>query len=241
MAVSPGARFSKPAELYDLIYDWKDYAGDAERVRELLHEAGIADGARVLEAACGTASYLAPLAEHFEIAGFDLDDEMLAVARRKLPGGRFFRADLADFEVDEPFDAVLVLFGGVGYVAPGALAGCARSIAGALVDGGVALVEPWLGEAEFEPHTPHMLTVDTPFLKVARQCIPRREGDRAILDFHWLIARPGFEVEHVVEPNHLWLHEPDDVAAAFEAAGFAVERLDEGFMQEQRLLRCTRG
>ncbi len=246
MAVHPGARFSEPAELYDLVYGWKDYAREADVVRALLHDAGVLDGARVLEGACGTGTYLAPLARHFEVAGFDLDGKMLEVARRKLgPRASLFRADLADFTLAQgglaPQDAVIVLFGGVGYVHPlPRLEACARAIHAALRPGGVALIEPWDTPDDFQADRPFMQVVDTPFLKVARQCVTRREGDLSILEFHFLVARPGFPVEHKVERNALYLYETDAVIGAFEAAGFAVERLDAGFLHAGRLLRCRR-
>lgn len=247
MAVHPGARFSEPAELYDLVYAWKDYKGEAARIHEILNASGVPDGARVLEGACGTGTYLAPLSRWFSVAGFDLDPKMLAVARRAVPPATpLFKADLADFtlaqgRIDEPFDAVLVLFGGVGYVHPHErLASCARAIHAALRPGGVALIEPWDTPADFEENKPFMHVVDAPFLKVARQCVTKREGDLSVLEFHFLIARPGFPVEHKVERNALFLYETADVIAAFEAAGFTVEPLPDGFLHENRLLRCLR-
>ena len=40
------------AELYDRLYTFKDYDGEAERLHTLLQGEGVADGARVFEAAC---------------------------------------------------------------------------------------------------------------------------------------------------------------------------------------------
>src|SRR5690606_5704449 len=85
---------------------------------------------------------------------------------------------------------------------------------------------------------PYMQVVDTPFLKVARQCVTRREGDVSVLEFHYLVARPGFEVEHRVERNALHLYAADEVVGAFERAGFEVERLSAGFIHPNRMLRC---
>jgi ubiquinone/menaquinone biosynthesis C-methylase UbiE len=105
------------AILYDLIYHWKDYTKEARRVRDLLHAEDIRDGSRVLEAACGTGTYMQHLGEWFDVAGFDLYDEMLTIAREKLPAGTtLFQADMTDFAVERSFDALLCLFSSIVYV-----------------------------------------------------------------------------------------------------------------------------
>ena len=48
--------YGSRADLYDLIYHFKDYAAEAARLRELLE--GVAAGAWITEAACGTGKYL---------------------------------------------------------------------------------------------------------------------------------------------------------------------------------------
>jgi SAM-dependent methyltransferase len=65
-------------------------------------------GARILDAGCGTGRVGARLAElGFDVVGTDVDASMLAVARR-IEGVRWYLADLADLNLDEPpFDLVV--------------------------------------------------------------------------------------------------------------------------------------
>lgn len=67
-------------------------------------------GERVLDAACGTGRYAAPLHdEGVDVTGCDFSAEMLAVAREKVPGATFVEADLnrpLPF-ADGSFDALL--------------------------------------------------------------------------------------------------------------------------------------
>ncbi len=236
----PGARFSDPAELYDLLYHWKDYPAEAAVVAELLAAAGIGDGESVLEAACGTGARLAHLTPRFAISGFDLDPAMLDVARRRLPSGTpLFAADLHDWSAG-PFGAVLLLFGGVGYIRPGRLVDVLSSIHRSVRPGGVLVLEPWVAPDVFRPDQPHMATYETRWLKVARQCVTRLEDGAAVLEFHTLVARPGFSVEHIVDTQRLWLRSAQELVDAAEGVGFAVTRSDRGAMPHQTLLICQR-
>src|SRR5688572_28228822 len=103
--------FSESAALYDLIYrSFKNYTDEAAQVARLLREANPAVRT-VLDVGCGTAEHAAILTrDHgFLVDGLDLDPELLAVARAKLPEARFYERDMAAFEVDHRYDAVICL------------------------------------------------------------------------------------------------------------------------------------
>lgn len=217
--------YDATAELYDLIYAFKPYAKEAEQIREKLNTLGVADGARVLEGACGTGGHLIPLAKHFDVEGFDAAARMLGVAKRKAPGLRWREASLTDFAVEQPVDAFLLLFGSVGYLLdPDALDACARRVADALRPGGVVLVEPWMQPADIDVGKPMMQWVDRPDLKIVRTTVLFTEATpdgRTITaaDMHWLVARRGRRVTHYQEVDRLWSAPPDTLVAAFERAG----------------------
>lgn len=229
----PGARFSNVAELYDLLYHFKDYRGDAARIAEILVEEGLKAGARVLEGACGTGVYLQWL-NGVQKLGYDLDPAMLELARRRLPGAELWEGDLADPLIPGPVDAVLLLFGAVGYVPPARLDDLIRAHAEALVPGGVLLLEPWVQPEEFQANRPHMATYETPFLKIARQCVTRREGGWCVLEFHHLVARPDSPVEHLVSTERLWLYTHEELEQAL-SPHFEVKKTERGFMEGRTL------
>jgi SAM-dependent methyltransferase len=231
--------YRQRAELYDLIYHWKDYATEAARLRHLLLAEGIADGSRVLEAACGTGSYLSHLGAWYRATGFDLNDEMLAVARSKLSAQvKLFRSDMADFTVDEPFDAILCLFSSIGYVYPEErLRDTAACFAKAVRPGGVAVIEPWIAPENYQPGYGSIFTYESPDTKLCRASIGRRDGELAVLDFHWLIVRTGAEaVEHCIDRHRLWLCPSDRMQGIFNAAGFDCRLQPDGIMPKRGLL-----
>lgn len=87
--------FTESAEIYDAIYQFKDYHAEAGRVAALIRQAN-PQARSILDVACGTGEHARWLAsDHgFEVAGIDLDDVLLAVARRKVPQGQFICADM---------------------------------------------------------------------------------------------------------------------------------------------------
>ncbi|MBA2569767.1 MAG: methyltransferase domain-containing protein, partial [Chloroflexi bacterium] len=86
--------FRKTAELYDLFYDWKDYAAEVERLAVIVAER--VPGARtLLDVACGTGRHLELLRGRFVVEGVDLDAGLLAVARERLgPDVPLHRGDM---------------------------------------------------------------------------------------------------------------------------------------------------
>jgi SAM-dependent methyltransferase len=70
----------------------------------------------VLELACGTGSILKQLQPQYDVTGVDLSEEMLAIARKKLPGVRLVRADMTTVELGEHFDVVLCVYDSINHL-----------------------------------------------------------------------------------------------------------------------------
>lgn len=217
------------AHLYDPMYAWKDYEAEAEALRAVLVSEGVSEGSRLLEAAVGTGGHLRHLARHFEVAGFDLNAGMIAVARTKLPSCRLWVADMRAFEVEAPVDALICLFSSIGYLTDQAqLEQAAARFHAALRPGGLLVIEPWLTPEQWRDGHPSLQTYDSPDLKLARGTVGRREGELSVLDMHWLVVRPGQPVEHFVDQHRVWLCPRDQMRQIFEAAGFDLRFEDPG-------------
>jgi SAM-dependent methyltransferase len=70
----------------------------------------------VLELACGTGSILKQLQPHYGVTGVDLSNEMLAVARKKVPGVCLVHGDMRTVELDERFDVVLCVYDSINHL-----------------------------------------------------------------------------------------------------------------------------
>jgi SAM-dependent methyltransferase len=222
--------FAESAELYDLFYDWKDYAGEALRVRGIV-EARRPGAATLLDVACGTGRHLEELRDHYEIEGLDLDDGLLEVARRRLAGVRLHRDDMRTFDLHRRYDVVTCLFSSIGYVESveglrSAIGAMARHVA----PGGLLIVEPWFAPDAFDPnHIGRVVVAERPDLQAVRMNGSRVDERVSELEFHYLIARPG-TVEHRTEVHRLGLFTEDEYRDALMAAGLAVEHDAKGLM-----------
>jgi SAM-dependent methyltransferase len=216
--------------LYDAIYaSIRDYPREAAELDRLIQERR--PGARtLLDVACGTGAHLEHLAERYEVEGLDLDPEMLAVARERLPDVAFHEADMASFDLGRRFDAVVCLFSSIGYVKTEERLGQAIASMGRhLEPAGVLVVEPWLSPEAWRDGHVGGVFVDEPELKVARINVAASEDDVSIVDFNYLVGTPD-GVEHFTERHELALFTVEQHLAAFRAAGLAVEHDPEGPM-----------
>jgi SAM-dependent methyltransferase len=222
--------FSRSARIYDAIYaSIRDYPREAAQLDELIQERR--PGARMLlDVACGTGAHLEHLAEKYEVEGLDLDAEMLAVARERLPEVPFHETDLAEFDLGKRFDAVVCMFSSIGYVdTEERLRSAVAAMARHLEPGGVLVVEPWLAPDEWDPDHVGGVFVDEPQLKIARLSRAERDGDISTVEFHYLVGRPR-TVDHFTERHELGLFTVEQQLEAFRAAGLDVEHDPEGPM-----------
>lgn len=221
--------FRQSARIYDAVYAWKDYAGESARVHALV-QARKPGAATLLDVACGTGAHLAELRRWYRCEGLDLDPELLAVARERLPDLPMQQGDMRDFDLGRRFDAVTCLFSSIGYLMTvEALEAAIAAMARHLEPGGVLVVEPWLSpEAVMTPHVGAVF-VDEPELKIARVNNIEVDGRRSSFDFHYLVGTPA-SVEHFVERHELALFTREEHLAAFRAAGLQVEHDGEGLM-----------
>jgi trans-aconitate methyltransferase len=210
--------FSVTADVYDAIYAFKDYAGEALKIRQLI--ARERPGAkRLLDVACGTGEHARFLTAEFDVDGIDLEPKFVEIARAKNPTGSFSVGDMRSFQLEKRYDVVQCLFSSIGYLlTPQDIVAALTCFRAHLTPGGVILVEPWLSPAVYKPGQLHMVTVDRPDLKVCRVTVPEREGDISILHFYYLIATDR-GVRQLKEVHRLALVPTDQMVSHFKAAG----------------------
>lgn len=225
--------FTLSAKYYDALYRalGKDYASESARVCEILDGRGVARGAAVLDAACGTGAHLAHLQDRYACEGLDIERSMLVIAGQRVPSVPLHHADLISFNLGKKFDAILCLFSSIGYV-PNVLRlnQTLQTFARHLNPGGVAIVEPWFTPDQWVDGRLSALYVDEPDLKVARMTVSRSDRNVAIMNFQYMVGSAD-GIRTFSEAHRLTLFTRAEYEAAFRAAGFRVEFDEQGLMQ----------
>jgi ubiquinone/menaquinone biosynthesis C-methylase UbiE len=220
--------FSKTARYYDLVYSFKDYEGEADRLRTIIEERLRSGGKRLLDVACGTGNHIAHLKQHFQVEGLDISEEFIEIARRKHPNVIFHHGDMIEFDLADEFDVVTCLFSSIGYVRT--LPNLTRAVACMtrhVTHGGLLIIEPWFTSEAWHAPSVHASLVDEPDLKIARVNTSFVDGRLSYFDLHYLIATLE-GTEHFVERHELGLFETEEVHNALTEAGLDVTYDAEG-------------
>ncbi len=77
--------FKKLAHYYDLVYAWKGYQQEADKIKSLITKYKESDGRDLLEIACGTGKHTACLKDSFSILATDNSQAMLSIAKKMFP------------------------------------------------------------------------------------------------------------------------------------------------------------
>ncbi len=151
----------KHAGYYDIFYQDKPYAKEADFVHQLLQKHTQGECKRLLELACGTGSHALELEKlGYEIVATDYSEDLLAIARRKAEETNsqieFRFQDMRRLSLpNEPFDAVYCLFDSIGYVQTNeAIRQVLDGVHAHLRQGGLFVFEFWHAAAmlkNFEP------------------------------------------------------------------------------------------
>lgn len=209
------------ARYYDRLYSSKDFRAEAAKVAGFARRFGRSGGKRLLDVGCGTGLHLEHLAPGFVCEGLDVSEEMLAEARRRLPGVTLTRGDMGDFDLGRRFDAVVSLFSSIGYMTtPEALDRAVANMARHLVAGGVLLVEPWITPAEWRGTSVGVDTSDEPELKVVRVGRAWNEGRMSYVQFRFTVATRE-SIESFDEFHGLRLYTVEEMQDSLRRAGLA--------------------
>ena len=217
---------------YDAIYEaMKDYAAEAERLRELLERHARRPVRELLDMACGTGLHDQYLRRHYQVEGADLSPTQLAIARRRCPDLVFHQAEMTDFDLGRDYDAVTCLFSAIGHlITEERLRAAVRAMAAHARPGGLVVIEPFIDPSEFRAGQITVDQGDDGDARVVRVSYSERAGNRLKLTMHHYVSTGGHV--SVAEPLtfDLAMFTADQLRGAMEAAGLDVFHEPEGLM-----------
>ena len=191
------AIFSNYARYYDLMYQDKDYVGEAQFIQRLIQTYAPAT-TTILELGCGTGNHAMLLAkEGYQVHGVDLSQEMLGYAnerRDRLSPAlatrlQFSQGDLRQVRLDRKFDVVLSLFHVMSYQTNNEdLLAAFETAKAHLVPGGILIFDVWYGPAVLsDPPTVRIKRLEDQSIQVTRIAEPVMEPNKNWVDVNYHI------------------------------------------------------
>ncbi|HEV2450024.1 MAG TPA: class I SAM-dependent methyltransferase [Thermoplasmata archaeon] len=229
--------FGSMAPAYDLLYAQKDYAAEARFLAGLARRIRRTTGGVWLDVACGTGRHLDQLQRWYTVAGVDRSGEMLAIARRRLPRVRLTRGDMRSFRLTRRFDVISCLFSAIGHLQTESdLVSTFANFERHLAPGGVALVEPWLLPEDLRVGSVHVVSAQRPELAVARLAFSRVRGRHTLIEYRYLLGRPGRGIAEYRETDRGLVVSSQRLVELMERAGLDARFLRYGPMARRGLL-----
>lgn len=211
------------AKYYDLIYQDKDYEGEASFVVEKFDEK--TDTSRkALVLGCGTGEHSRRLDERgFDVVGMDASTEMLERAREK-SNARFKQTSLPEIETEEKFGLVLIPFGVINYLELDQLETALEYIKQVLKDEGVLIFDNGDYDVEGEESNT-MLEVFPGDQDVGRVGKTRRvEGKKMLFEAMIMTEQGSFADTH-----ELWAHTNTEIENLLQEKDYTYDRYDDGY------------
>lgn len=219
---------------YDLTYEWKDYAHDSQILQSLITQYQQSKGNNILEVACGTGNYMPHFLPQYQVTGVDLSEDMLAVARQKLPNVKFHQGDMRYFSLPQEFDVVMCLFSSIAYLGETDLLPTITNFAKHTRQGGLVIVEPFVDPDKVSPKRLHFLKVDKPDILISRHSVAQKKDNKLILNFHFLVTTEE-STSYFQEKHITTLFEPQVIQQTFEQCGLQTYRFENGLMPDRSL------
>ena len=207
---------------YDALYvNDAEYAPEADKVKQLLARHGAPSG-DLLILACGTGGHVPYFMNDYTVSGLDLSEDMLALAQEKFPGLSFHCGNMIDFTVDAEFDAMICLYGSIGFVRTvDNLRAAMGRMAAHLRPGGLALITPWSTMEDFQ----EILVVDAADhteMKIARMEQVRLKAPGLVeVTFHHLVGK-NMDVTYHTQSMEIGLFSREEYRKAMTDAGLKV-------------------
>lgn len=223
-------------DAYEALYAGKSYQHEMGLVDVVLDRHLVPAGPgkkkparQVLEIGCGPGLRLAVLQQmhgKYEPEGLDHDPAMLALARRRVRGLPLHQGDMRTFNLETRYDAILCLFGVIGYLKNlDDLTTALRNMREHLVPKGVFLLEPWLSpEAVIDGYL-NAASARRNGLEVTRMTYTRVVGNKSRIDVHYLIGGKS-GIHHVDECREMTLFTDEEYRTGLRDAGFGDVVLD---------------
>jgi ubiquinone/menaquinone biosynthesis C-methylase UbiE len=228
--------YGELARYYDLIYNWKDYRKESQRLLGLISKYKESTGRKLLDVGCGTGTHLIYFTKKFDCTGIDLNQSMLTIAKKKLKDVKFVKANMTNFKIGQRFDVITCLFSAIGHVKTYSnLNKTITCFSKHLRKGGVVIIEPWFTKQKFRPGTSHLTIYEAKGIKIVRLTDSQLKNNNSILEMHYLIAEKNKKIKYFIDRLDEGLFDTAKTLKFLKNAGFKALYLKSGLMNDRGL------
>jgi SAM-dependent methyltransferase len=189
--------FGNYAQYYDLLYQDKDYDGEARFIHKLI-QAHAPKSRSILELGCGTANHALLLAKRgYQVHGVDMSEEMLQKAADRLAQAppeiaaqiQLTQGDIRQVRVNQTFDVVLSLFHVISYQTTAQdLLAAFNTIKQHLNPGGVAIFDVWYGPTVLSnPPVTRIKRLESEKIRIVRIAEPISFPNQNLVDVNYQV------------------------------------------------------
>jgi ubiquinone/menaquinone biosynthesis C-methylase UbiE len=213
--------YKKTAQYYDALYHFLNYKEASKKLHSLIQQDN-PSAKTLLDVACGTGKHLEYLCKDYLAEGFDINPELLEIARTRCPGVPFHQGDMVNLELNKKFDVIICLFSSIAFVKT--VENLYKSVARMalhLKPNGTLFIEPWFYPENYWVGRITANFVDQQDLKIAWMYISAIEDKVSILDNNFMVGTTQ-GIEFFTERHEYGLFTDEEYQNAFRQAGLDV-------------------
>lgn len=220
--------FDKYAQYYDVLYQDKDYEGEAKYIAGLLKKYA-PDAKNLADLGCGTGKHAELLTGYgYTEHGVDMSEDMLRSAAKRAEGNNklsFACASLQDFTLEEPADAVTALFHVMSYQSTDDMVCDAlRNIHSNVREGGTFIFDLWYGPAVLLQRPEFRVKrMENQTVKVTRIAEPLIRENENIVEVYYdvFVENKADRTIHEIREKHVMRYFfEDEISRFLKNAGF---------------------
>ncbi len=220
--------YGELAKYYDLLHAGKTYKEESQLLLELIPRYKKNSGNQLLDVGCGTGKHLDYLMQSFQCFGVDLNEKMLQIAKVNHPNVEFIQSSMIDMRLNQQFDILTCLASSISYVKTYEnLAKTWESFVLHLNPGGVAIIQPWFNQKNYDVSFPSAVIYQDGNTKIAKMHTSVIKDGVNIFDQHYLISTNGEKVEYIRDHHELALFEPEKMLDIMRSVGLTAYFLDK--------------
>lgn len=216
------------AAIYDSLYKEQNFVSEAKAVAELAGEV-VQKPSRMdlLDLGCGTGNHSQYFKENFNVTGVDLSEEMLALARRKVPEVKFQQGNARTFCLGVEFDVVTMMSAVLGYQHTNQeILATLSNVRSHLRTGGMFVFDVWYGPAILlDRPIPRLREITYNGTHLLRSMKPNLCAEKNLVTCHYKWWVP---VDGKLETREEWHTQryffPNEVELLLNATGFKLVR-----------------